>query len=97
MRLQVMQAGFMLWGYPSSPNNDYAAINPLGQFIGALIMFGLLGFLPGFTIAKILSVLGQLRVPKAIEIAGLDLGEIHTRYREKIDVEQAVRAEERVK
>ncbi len=91
----VVIAGFMLWGYPSSPNSDYAAINPLGQFIGALIMFGLLGFLPGFTIAKILSVFGQLRVPRAIEIAGLDLSEIHTRYQEKIDVEQAVRAEER--
>ena len=89
----VVIAGFMLWGYPSSPNSDYAAINPLGQFIGALIMFGLLGFLPGFTIAKVLSHFRQLRVPRAIEIAGLDLGEIHLRQQERIELEDAIREE----
>ncbi len=72
--LGVVIAGFMLWGYPSSPNPDYAAINPLGNFIGAIIMFGVLGFLPGFVIASTLKKFGMLRVAPEIEIMGLDMG-----------------------
>ena len=68
----VVICGFMLWGYPSSPNPDYTSINPLGQFIGALIMFGLLGFLPGFIAAKIMHAMGALRIPREVELAGLD-------------------------
>ena len=64
--------GFMLWGYPSSGYEGYAAINPVGMIIGAIIMFGLLGFLPGYVIAKILNGMGRLRIPKEVEIAGLD-------------------------
>jgi ammonia channel protein AmtB len=64
--------GFMLWGYPSSGYEGYAAINPIGMIIGAVIMFGLLGFLPGYVIAKILNGMGRLRIPKEVEIAGLD-------------------------
>ena len=64
--------GFMLWGYPSSGYEGYAAINPIGMIIGAIIMFGLLGFLPGYVIAKILNGMGRLRIPKEVEIAGLD-------------------------
>jgi len=66
-------AGFMLWGYPSSPNTDYATVSPIGQFIGAIIMFGVLGFLPAFIVAKILSSMDLLRIPRAVEIAGLDV------------------------
>ncbi len=69
----VCIAGFVLWGVPSSPYEGYAAINPLGQFIGAIIMFGVLGFLPGFICAKILNSMGMLRVPKDIELLGLDI------------------------
>ena len=68
----VVVAGFVLWGYPSSPTEGYAAINPLGQFVGALIMFGLLGFLPGWITAKILNGLGLLRIPRQVELMGLD-------------------------
>jgi ammonia channel protein AmtB len=68
----VVIAGFVLWGYPSSPDPTYASINPIGQFIGAIIMFGLLGFLPGWITAKILNSFGLLRIPKEIEIMGLD-------------------------
>ena len=68
----VVVAGFVLWGYPSSPTEGYAAINPLGQLGGALIMFGLLGFLPGWIIAKILNGLGLLRIPRQVELMGLD-------------------------
>lgn len=67
-------AGFMLWGHPSSVYEGYASINPLGQFIGAIIMFGVLGFLPGWVVAKILNAMGMLRIPKEVELLGLDFG-----------------------
>jgi len=72
--------GFVLNGYPSSGysvgamwvGTDYAPINPLGMFIGAIIMFGVLGFLPGWILAKILHGMGKLRIPREVELAGLD-------------------------
>jgi ammonia channel protein AmtB len=86
----VVIAGFMLWGYPSSPDTSFATINPIGQFIGAIIMFGVLGFLPGYVLAKILNTFGILRIPMAVEIAGLD-----TRGLEAIQAEEAeIEAEE---
>ncbi|MGI9304262.1 MAG: ammonium transporter, partial [Gammaproteobacteria bacterium] len=88
----VCVAGFMLWGYPSSPNPDYATINPLGQFIGAIIMFGVLGLLPGWVIAKILNAMGMLRVSREVEIAGLDLGEVHEAEEDARQVAQAAAA-----
>ena len=39
---------------------------------GAVIMFGLLGFLPGYLIAYALNSAGQLRIPREVEIAGQD-------------------------
>ena len=53
-------------------------INPLGNFIGAIIMFGVLGFLPGFIIATILKKLGMLRIKPEIEIMGLDISAVTT-------------------
>jgi ammonia channel protein AmtB len=47
--LGVVAAGFVLWGYPSSPDallghtEAWAPITPWGQFIGAVIMFWVLG------------------------------------------------------
>ena len=72
--------GFVLNGYPSSgysvgamwDGTTYAAINPLGMFIGALIMFVVLGFIPGWIIAKVLHGMGKLRIPREVELAGLD-------------------------
>jgi len=63
--------GFVLWGYPSSGYWD-TPINPVGMIIGAIIMFGLLGLLPGYVIAKILNSMGKLRIPKEVELAGMD-------------------------
>ncbi len=80
----IVAAGFLLWGYPAAapgPEGDVAwfttpdgwpMINPLGNFLGAIIMFFVLGFVPGFVVAKILDALGWLRVPRAVEAAGLD-------------------------
>ena len=64
--------GFVLWGHPSSPYEGYAEINPLGQFVGAIIMFFVLGFLPGWIVARILAAAGMLRIPKQVELLGLD-------------------------
>ena len=64
--------GFVLWGHPSSVYEGYAAINPIGQFLGAIVMFGVLGFLPGWIVAKILAAAGMLRIPKEVELLGLD-------------------------
>ena len=77
-------AGFVLWGAPSSPYEGYASINPVGQFIGALIIFGLLGFLPGWGLAKIQSAMGVLRIPHDVELRGLDFEENKT-YEAAID------------
>jgi hypothetical protein len=66
-------AGFMLWGYPSSPFEGYAAISPWGNFLGALIMFFVLGFFPALIVSKILHGFGMLRIPREIELVGLDI------------------------
>ena len=71
----VVIAGFMLWGYPSSPNPEYASITPWGQFVGAIIMFWVLGFIPALILGLICKSCGILRIPKAIELAGLDRAE----------------------
>ena len=71
----VVIAGFVLWGYPASPNPDYATISPWGQTTGAVIMFFVLGFLPAFIVSNVLKKFGLLRIPEAIEIKGLDVGQ----------------------
>ena len=68
----VCIAGFMLWGAPSSPYEGYATISPWGQFIGAIIMFFVLGFLPAFLVSKFLAKMGMLRMPERVELEGLD-------------------------
>ena len=79
----VVVAGFVLWGVPSSPYEGYAAINPLGQFIGAIIMFVVLGFIPAYVVARIQAARGTLRIPPEVEVQGLDFGEHHA-YEEAV-------------
>jgi Amt family ammonium transporter len=88
----VFIAGFFLWGYPSSPDASFATITPWGQFLGAVIMFGVLGFLPGWVTAKILNAFGMLRIPKEIELAGLDVGANADRYADEQGIINAERA-----
>ncbi|MBE9558164.1 MAG: ammonium transporter, partial [Proteobacteria bacterium] len=85
----VWIAGFVLWGYPASMNPDYALITPWGQFIGAVIMFGVLGFIPAYIMSLILNAMGVLRIPPRVELAGLDLAEYHGRYLDEADVYDA--------
>ena len=91
----VIIAGFVLWGYPASPNPDYAVITPWGQIGGAFIMFFVLGFLPAFIVANIMKKFGVLRIPEAIEIKGMDVGqEIAAEHaaKEVADAERAYQA-----
>ncbi len=67
----VVIAGFLLWGTPSSPYEGFATINPLGNFIGAVIMFAL-GFVPVYILAHVLNAMNLLRVPRKVELEGLD-------------------------
>ncbi len=67
----VVVAGFVLWGAPSSPFEGYATISPIGNAIGAVIMFSL-GFFPTFVVASVLNGMGLLRVPREVEVLGLD-------------------------
>jgi len=77
-------AGFLLWGQPSSPYAGFATISPWGNFIGAVIMFGVLGFLPGYVMSLILNAMGLLRIPRKVELEGLDFEGEET-YRAALD------------
>ena len=69
----------------------YATISPLGQFIGALIMFVVLGLIPGYIIAKVLNGMGKLRIPREVEIAGLDYEMMETAKEDEKAVASATR------
>jgi Amt family ammonium transporter len=81
--LGVVAVGFVLWGYPSSPDallghaEPWAVVTPWGQIIGAVIMFFVLGFVPGFALSWVLKKFGLLRIPREVELAGLDY-QMHT-------------------
>ena len=87
----VVIAGFVLWGHPSSPYEGFAAINPWGQFLGAVIMFWVLGFIPAWVIAKILSSLDLLRIPRQVELLGLDFHTNQEAEAARKDVADAIR------
>ncbi|HET9273746.1 MAG TPA: ammonium transporter, partial [Methyloceanibacter sp.] len=85
-------AGFLLWGYPSSPYEGYAAVNPLGNTIGAVIMFFVLGFVPAWVLSKILDGFGLLRVPRQVELMGLDFRTLAEEEAARADVRAAEKA-----
>jgi ammonia channel protein AmtB len=70
---------------------DYAPINPLGMFIGAVIMFVVLGLIPGWIIAKILHAAGKLRIPRDVEIAGLDYNMLEAARKDERAVSSSTR------
>jgi ammonia channel protein AmtB len=76
--LGVVAAGFLLWGYPSSPDallghtEAFARVTPWGQLAGAVIMFFVLGFIPGYVLSWVLKQIGFLRISRETELAGLD-------------------------
>ena len=56
------------------------------MFICEIIIFFVLVILPGYIIAKVLNGMGKLRIPKEVELAGLD----YTIMEEAKDDEKAV-------
>ncbi|MEE9301579.1 MAG: ammonium transporter [Alphaproteobacteria bacterium] len=80
----MIACGFIMWGYPAAApivengawfaNNadGWPTVQPLGQAIGAVIMFGLFGIIPGYVLAKSFDIFGKLRVPREVELAGQD-------------------------
>ncbi len=89
----VVIAGFLLWGYPAAAPiagsaaplfgttpDGFPAVNPIGNIIGAVIMFGVLGFAPFYVLARILKSRGLLRVPLRVELAGLDTTTLEPSY-----------------
>lgn len=87
----LLVAGFVLWGYPATATGDPATITPWGQLIGAIVMFGVLGFLPGSVLSHILNAFGLLRTPREVELAGLDVSTLDQRSeqeRELVEAEQ---------
>ena len=89
----VCIAGFMLWGYPATALLEESTINPLGQFIGAIIMFFVLGFFPGLILAKVLNGMGILRIPEEVELAGLDINYVIEDEKAGLNVHEATRKE----
>ena len=88
----VVIAGVVLWGHPSSTYEGYALITPWGQFAGAVIMFWVLGFIPAWVLAKILASMDLLRIPREIELLGLDFASDREREAARHDVTAAKRA-----
>jgi len=89
----VAIAGFLLWGYPAAAPlegsaapffgttvDGFPAVNPIGNLIGAVIMFGVLGFAPFYVLARALKAIGILRVPLRVELAGLDTNTLDSSY-----------------
>ena len=69
-----------------------ARSSTFGQFLGAIIMFGVLGFLPGWVVAKVLHGMDLLRVPKEIELMGLDFASNQDEQAAADDVREAEKA-----
>jgi ammonia channel protein AmtB len=100
--LGVVAAGFLLWGYPSSPDallghtEAFARVTPWGQFVGAVIMFFVLGFVPGYVLSWILKRIGFLRVSREAELAGLDYHLHQQTIRDDDELRAALAAEARM-
>ena len=55
-------------------------MHPHGNFIGAIIMFWVLGFLPCYIVARVLKAFNMLRIPEKVELAGLDTHDLGDAY-----------------
>ena len=87
----LLISGFVLWGMPATPYGD-AVVTPWGQAIGAFIMFFVLGFVPAWICSKILDGMGLLRIPREVELAGLDILEMEQRAADDAQFNKAERS-----
>jgi Amt family ammonium transporter len=68
----LVACGIFASGYP---NAEGPAISLLGQ-VQSMLVFAVLGFLPGYVLSYVLKMFGLLRSSEAAELAGLDLAEV---------------------
>ena len=87
----LLISGFVHWGMPATPYGD-AVVTPWGQAIGAFIMFFVLGFVPAYIASKILDGMGLLRIPREVEVAGLDILEMEQRAADDAQFNKAERS-----
>ena len=87
----LLISGFVLWGMPATPYGD-AVVTPWGQAIGAFIMFFVLGFAPAWIVSKILDGMGLLRIPREVELAGLDILEMEAKHNDDAQFQKAERS-----
>ena len=73
---ETREASIALW----ETAEGLPKITPLGQIMGAIIMFWVLGFIPCYIVARILKAVGMLRIPREVELAGLDTHELGDAY-----------------
>ena len=66
-------ASILLWGYPSSMAEGSVFTNPFGQFAGALIIFWILGFIPGYLTASVLKFFKILHLSDTVQMTGQDI------------------------
>lgn len=71
--LSIVASGIFLSGYPNMPGLPDVTL--WGQLVG-LVTFAALGFIPGYGVSWALKKAGMLRIPEAVELAGLDLHEV---------------------
>ena len=68
----LLAAGIFAAGYP---NVNGPAVSFGGQFM-SMVVFALLGFVPGFAASYALKAIGMLRTDPKVELAGLDVAEV---------------------
>ncbi|ESR25669.1 ammonium transporter [Lutibaculum baratangense] len=69
----VLAMGLFASGYPNV--DGMPAVSLTGQVVG-LVVLGALGFIPGYAISAVMKAAGVLRVPRDVEIMGLDAVEV---------------------
>ncbi|MEL6990318.1 MAG: ammonium transporter, partial [Pseudomonadota bacterium] len=70
--LGIFASGYPALGEAAAFSGDAVpTISFIGQLVG-IVVFVLIGFITGYVPSLILKMLGMLRVPEAVEIAGLD-------------------------
>ena len=67
----VLAVGIFASGYGGTLEAGAVQVTFVGQLIGAACMFAL-GFVPGYVLSLIFRIMGILRIPHQVEIAGLD-------------------------
>ena len=71
--LGMLAVGLFAAGFPAS--GDIPPSNLMGQLVG-IVIFWLLGFVPGYAISAVMKSAGWLRVPDSVQKAGIDKAEL---------------------